>query len=229
MEQGKGEEATALNRRENINGAVQKEVMSAMLEGSEISDLRPSLSEVLAGFGWTVCRKEKKGPFGLFGRKVEIAADCDGAAFFCGKDGSVLSADLDACCVYYRNTSLFDRCALHNGDNLIGEGDGDDETILLRLDRLPQDVHRIILVMNLFKNADKSLTFKDLTEAFIRLTDARTGEELVRVDLPVWEIDANVVVGGMLERTGRGWCFRNCRHQLLRSYSLEDMVAALCI
>ena len=217
------------DRIDNTGGKVQSGIISRMLEGSESADIHPSHTEVLAGFGWTVMAKKKKGLFGLRSVKEQVAADCDGAVFLCRADGSVVSEKLDECCVYYSNTSLYDRCVVHNGDNLTGEGDGDDETILLRLSRLPAKVCRIILVMNLFKNADKEFTFADLEEAFVRLTDAKTGDELVRVDLPVWAIDAGVVVGGILDRTARGWCFRTCHEQMLRADTLEDLAAALRI
>ena len=187
--------------------------------------LGENIREILVGFGWTAYARQK----GILGRirgRQQVAADCDGAAFLCGADGYVISEDLQKCCIYYNNTSLYDRAILHMGDNLSGEGDGDDEIIRIRLSQMPAEVTKIILVLNMFKDEPDRNSFRDLEDVFIRLTDAKNGEEICKVNLPEDQIDSNAVAGGVLERTRRGWTFSGSYEQMTRAASLEDLAAA---
>ena len=90
-----------------------------------------------------------------------------------------------------------------SGDNLTGEGDGDDEQIVVHLSGLPKEVHALVFTINSFRGQK----FTEVTRAFCRLVDGRTGAELVRFDLTNAEPRAGVVMA-MLTRTGSSWEMR---------------------
>ena len=156
-------------------------------------------------YGWDAYRRQYSGGLirGLANRNVAI--DCDARAIFCGKNGKPLSNDLNECSVYYANKTLFAAAAIHNGDNQTG-GQGDSECIAVDLDSLPPEVNLIILTMDLFKEK-KSIGVGKIQEAYVRLIDKETEEELTRVDIHHLSSDKKLVVGGRIQREENGWRF----------------------
>ena len=67
---------------------------------------------------------------------------------------------------------------MHQGDNLTGAGDGDDEQIIVDLLRIPQEYDRIVIVVNIYKAVQRNQHFGMIENAFIRIVDARGNREL---------------------------------------------------
>lgn len=145
----------------------------SLKKGSSISLAKeaPGLSRVTMGLGWDPAKAK-----GLFGK-------------FFGK-GEAESIDLDASClafadtllvetVWFRNLDGLSGAILHGGDNLTGEGDGDDEVIDIDLDRLPTSVDRLVLTVNSFRGQ----TFDEVENAFCRIVNRDDGRELARFTL----------------------------------------------
>jgi tellurium resistance protein TerZ len=128
-----------------------------------------SLSVVRMGLGWDAVRK--RGLFGLGSRAQSI--DLDASALLFDKAGALADA------VWFRQLRSKDGSVQHTGDNLTGDGDGDDESIIVDLDRLPPGVEQIVFTVNSFTGQD----FSQIENAFCRLVDERTDEELARYDL----------------------------------------------
>lgn len=87
-----------------------------LVKGQKINlskEVAGGLTKIMVGLGWDAVKK------GFFGSKPNI--DCDASAIILGKD------DKYRTCVYYGDRSAEDRCVYHHGDNLTGDGDGDDE------------------------------------------------------------------------------------------------------
>ena len=84
------------------------------------------LKKVVVGLGWDAAKQ------GLFGHKPNI--DCDASAIILGKGNKYRGV------VYYGDRSAEDGCVYHHGDNLTGDGAGDDEQITVNLDKMPEDV-----------------------------------------------------------------------------------------
>ena len=72
---------------------------------------------------------------------------------------------------------------VHTGDNLTGKGDGDDERIIVKLSAIPREVERIVFVVNMFNARMKGQSFGMVENAFIRIVDNESKEELLRYDL----------------------------------------------
>jgi tellurium resistance protein TerZ len=124
----------------------------------------PGLTSVLVGLGWDV--------------RTTTGADydLDASAIMLNANGKVLS---DQHFVFFNNTSSPDGSVQHTGDNLTGEGEGDDESIVVDLGRLSPAVTQIVFTVNSFTGQD----FTQIENAFCRLVDETSNEELTRYDL----------------------------------------------
>ena len=131
----------------------------SLTKGQKISLTKDNkgLSEIAVGLGWDEYRpekEEKKGFFrSLFGSDEEVSSgsniDCDATAFLL-RNGVLDSSERTKDEVSYRKKRAENSCVVHSGDNLTGEGEGDDETINVDLNKVPEDVNRIVFVVNLF-------------------------------------------------------------------------------
>ncbi|MGQ0623343.1 MAG: TerD family protein [Sporichthyaceae bacterium] len=120
----------------------------------------PALSTLTLGLGWDPATA---------GKSIDL--DASVIAF------DAAGADLEIC--YFMNLVAFGGAIKHSGDNLTGDGDGDDEQIQIDLTRLPANVHTLVATINSFRGHK----FTEIRGAFARLCDARSGAELVRFDL----------------------------------------------
>lgn len=133
----------------------------------------PGLKKILVGLGWDVRATVGK------------AFDLDASAFLLNAAGKVRS---EKDFVFYKmekiNGKLISPCGSveHTGDNRTGQGDGDDEALIVDLTKIPQDVVKILFTVTLYDEENKQ-TFGQVTNAFIRLVDQDTGVELKRYDL----------------------------------------------
>jgi tellurium resistance protein TerZ len=126
-----------------------------------------SLSVVRMGLGWDAVKKR-----GLFGKKSQ-SIDLDASALLFDAGGSLVDA------VWFRQLQSKDGSVRHTGDNLTGEGEGDDESIVVDLGRLSPAVTQIVFTVNSFTGQD----FTQIENAFCRLVDETSNEELTRYDL----------------------------------------------
>lgn len=135
----------------------------------------PGLTKVMCGLGWDV--SESKGLFGLF-----KANDFDlDASVLCLTNKDKLKSKSDV--VYYRNLEHSSGAITHQGDNLTGEGDGDDEQILVDLTRLPDDIVKLVFVVNIYKARQRQQSFGQVKNAFVRLVNLNDNKEIARYSL----------------------------------------------
>ena len=163
-----------------------------------------ALKHAMVGLGWD--EAEKKGGGGLlssiFGSKGEDI-DCDATAFLC-RDGHLKSVD-DI--VYYGNLRHSSDAVRHMGDNLTGEGEGDDEQIFVDLTSLPGDCDKIVFVVNIYKCASRKQHFGMIKNAFIRIVDADTNTELLKYNLSENYEGKTAMVFGEIYRYNGQWKF----------------------
>ncbi|MDT7648882.1 MAG: tellurium resistance protein TerZ [Pseudonocardiales bacterium] len=126
-----------------------------------------SLSMVRMGLGWDAVKKR-----GLFGSKSQ-SIDLDASALLFDAGGNLVDA------VWFRQLRSQDGSVQHTGDNLTGAGEGDDEAIVVDLTRLSPAVTQIVFVVNSFTGQD----FSQIENAFCRLVDETTQDELARYEL----------------------------------------------
>ncbi|SCF83443.1 TerD family protein [Streptomyces sp. Ncost-T10-10d] len=151
------------------------------------------LADVTVGLGWDAR------PVGA------TDFDLDASAIICGPGMKAVS---DEHFVFYNNLTSPDGAVRHTGDNTTGEGDGDDEQILIDLDRLDEKVGQVVFTVSIHDAERRGQSFGQVSEAFIRVVDNLTGREMCRYELSYDAAGETAMVFGALYRRGGEWKFR---------------------
>lgn len=153
----------------------------------------PSLKKIMVGLGWDVNSFDSGADF-----------DLDAAAFMVGENGK---CPTEKEFIFYGNLEHSSGALKHMGDNLTGDGEGDDEQILVDLTAIPQNVSRIAFTVTIYDSDARRQNFGQVSNAFIRIVDETTGNELIRYDLSEdFSIETAVVVGELYRYNGE-WKF----------------------
>lgn len=153
----------------------------------------PGLKNILIGLGWDTNKYD--GGFDF---------DLDAAAFLLSNSGKVRS---DNDFIFYNNLKDSTGSITHLGDNLTGEGEGDDEEIRINLNSVPSDIDKIAFTVTIHDAENRAQNFGQVSNAFIRVVNEDTNEELIRYDLSEdFSIETAVVVGE-LYRNQSDWKF----------------------
>lgn len=158
-----------------------------------LSKVAPDLNEALVGLGWDVRTT------------TGMDFDLDASALLLGPNGKVLS---DAHFVFYNQLSSPDGSVRHTGDNRTGEGEGDDESIELDLNSVPQDVDKIVFAVSIHDAEARRQSFGQVMNAFIRMVNRTDGSEVVRYDLSEDASTETAMVFGEVYRYNGEWKFR---------------------
>lgn len=178
--------------------------MSVNLQKGQKVDLtkgNAGLKRIVVGLGWDAI--ESKGGFLGFG-KSKINIDCDASAFLCGANGKMTNQK-DV--IYFGNLQHSNGCVQHLGDNLTGDGDGDDEQIVVDLQNTPSTYEKIVFVVNIYESAERKQHFGMIRNAFIRLVDANTKKELCRYNLSDSYDGMTAMIFGEIYRHNGEWKF----------------------
>lgn len=159
------------------------------------------LARLMVGLGWDA--KEQTGGFfsRLFGSSDNF--DCDASVFVCQGGKLVDKDDI----VYFGNLEHRSKAIKHMGDNLTGEGEGDDEQIFVDLENIPQRYDKLIFVVNIYHAVDRKQHFGMINNAYIRIVDADTREELCRFNLTEDYSDMLSMIVGEVYRYKDEWKF----------------------
>ena len=163
----------------------------SMVKGQKVSLAKRgggTLSRVRMGLGWDAVKKR-----GFFGSRSQ-SIDLDASALLFDGQRQLVDA------VWFRQLQSKDGSVQHTGDNLTGDGEGDDESIIVDLGRLSPAVSQIVFTVNSFTGQD----FSQIENAFCRLVDETTGEELARYDL-TGSGRHNAQIMAKVTRDGAGW------------------------
>ncbi|MBO5287491.1 MAG: TerD family protein [Clostridia bacterium] len=162
-------------------------------ERVDVTKSAPGLSKLVVGLGW-----DTNGYYG--GNDFDL----DAQAFLLNATGRV---NVDEDLVFYGNTTHPSGAVMHTGDNRTGEGDGDDEQILVDLSMVPGNISRIDFTATIYDGEERGQNFGQVSNAYIRIVDATTGNELIRYDLGEdFSIETAVVVGSLYRHNGE-WKF----------------------
>lgn len=153
----------------------------------------PGLSAVVVGLGWDI-RTTTGEDF-----------DLDASAILCDSAGTV-TCDQDF--VFFNNVTSSDGSVVHTGDNLTGEGDGDDEAIRVDLAAVPAAVARVVFPVSIYDAATRNQSFGQVRNAFIRVVNAADNSELARYDLSEDASTEAAMIFGELYRHESEWKFR---------------------
>ena len=160
------------------------------------------LTKLMVGLGWDAAENSGGGFLKkLFGGGNEI--DCDASVFVCKNGKLTDKADI----IYFNNLKHKSGAVKHMGDNLTGEGEGDDEQIFVDLDKLPAEYDKLIFVVNIYQAVDRKQHFGMIKNAFIRIVDNETGEELIHYNLSDNYDNMLAMVAGEVYKRGDDWKF----------------------
>ena len=135
------------------------------------------LTKLMVGLGWDAA-EQPTGFFNkLFNSKPNI--DCDASIFMCKGGKFVDTDDL----VYFGNLEHFTKAVKHMGDNLTGDGEGDDEQIYVDLNKIPAEYDKLVFVVNIYKAVERKQHFGMIKNAYIRIVDNESHDELCRYNL----------------------------------------------
>ncbi len=153
----------------------------------------PGINHLLAGLGWDTQSF------------AGAAFDLDVMVFLTDGNGKVLS---DNHFVFYNNLKSPDGAVEHTGDNLTGDGDGDDETILVSLAAVEARVEKVIFTVSIHEAEQRRQTFGQVRNAYMRIVDKANSQEIIRYDLSEdFSIETSLVVAELYRRNGE-WKFK---------------------
>ncbi len=161
------------------------------------------LKELIVGLGWDEAQGESKGGLlgSIFGGQKNV--DCDASAIMLMNGKFLGNKDL----VYFGNLSHSSGSVIHQGDNLTGAGEGDDEQIKIILDNVPANCDKIVFVVNIYKAIDRRQDFGMIRNAFIRIVNAQNGQELCRYNLSENYHGMTAMIFGEAYRHNGEWKF----------------------
>ena len=144
-----------------------------LTKGQRVSleKVAPGLSEVFVGLGWDVKATDTGHDF-----------DLDSSVFLLNANGKLIS---ESHFIFYNNLTSpdSDKSIQHMGDNLTGAGEGDDEAIKIDLKKVPSDIQTIVIAVTIHEAEARRQSFGQVQNAFVRVVNSQTKEEIVRYDL----------------------------------------------
>jgi tellurium resistance protein TerD len=159
----------------------------------DLTKTNPGLTKVVVGLGWDTNKYDGGYDF-----------DLDAAAFLLGDSGKVNN---EADFVFYNNLKHQSGSVMHLGDNLTGAGDGDDEQIKVDLSMVPANISKIDFTVTIFDASARRQNFGQVSNAYIRIVNEVSGEEIIRFDLGEDFSAETAVIVGELYRNGNEWKF----------------------
>lgn len=160
----------------------------------DLTKTNPGLKKVHIGLGWDINKYNTGQDY-----------DLDASAFLLHEDGRAKSAD-DF--VFYNNPKTANGSVVHTGDNRTGEGEGDDEQIIIDFSLIPQHIHRIGITVTIHDAVSRNQNFGHVSNSFVRVLDAETNREIARYDLGEdFSLETAVVICE-LYRHGSDWKFQ---------------------
>jgi tellurium resistance protein TerD len=158
-----------------------------------LSKEAPGLNKIVVGLGWDA-------------RATDGAAfDLDASAFLVKLDGKVRS-DSDFC--FYNNKVVADGAVQHQGDNLTGVGEGDDETVKVTLSGIPADLDKVVFAVTIHDAEARKQNFGQVSHAYIRIVNEEGGAEIARYDLSEDASVETAMIFGEIYRVGTDWKFK---------------------
>ena len=180
----------------------------------DLTKTNPGLTKVIVGLGWDTNRYHGGNDF-----------DLDASAFLADANGRVIN---DSDFIFYNNLVHPSGSVEHTGDNRTGEGDGDDEQIKIDFSKVPSHVHRIAITVTIHDADARYQNFGQVSNAFVRLVDENTNNEILRFDLGEdFSVETAVVFCELYRHNGDwkfnaiGSGFAGGLAALCRNYGLE--------
>ena len=180
----------------------------------DLTKTNPGLKQIVCGLGWDVNRYDGGYDF-----------DLDASVFMTNAQGKVQS---EGDMIYYNNKKHSSGSVEHLGDNRTGAGDGDDEQIVIDLSKVPANIEKIDFTVTIYEADVRHQNFGQVENAYIRIVNKDTNEELIRYDLTEdYSVETAVVIGELYRHNGEwkfnaiGSGFSGGLAALTRNYGLD--------
>jgi tellurium resistance protein TerD len=165
----------------------------SLKKGERISleKVAPGLEAVLVGLGWDVNATDSGGDF-----------DLDTSVFMLGSNEKIVS---EKHFIFYNNPKSPDNDASveYMGDNRTGAGEGEDEVILVNLTKVPNDVQKLVFTVTIYEADQRRQNFGQVSNAFVRLVDVKTKNEILRYDLAEdYSIETALIMAELYRKDG---------------------------
>ncbi|PWV97886.1 tellurium resistance protein TerD [Paenibacillus cellulosilyticus] len=160
----------------------------------DLTKTNPGLTKVIVGLGWDTNKYSGGSDF-----------DLDASAFLLHEDGKAKS---EADFVFYNNLQAYNGAVLHTGDNRTGEGDGDDEQIVIDFSKIPAHISRIGITVTIHEAETRYQNFGQVSSAFVRVVNEANNVEVLRYDLGEDFSTETAVVFCEFYRHGNDWKFQ---------------------
>jgi tellurium resistance protein TerD len=158
-----------------------------------LSKTDPTLKNLIIGLGWDA-RPTDGADF-----------DLDASAFMVKEDGKVRS---DNDFIFYNQTKSTCGSIEHTGDNRTGVGDGDDESVIVLLDKIPADIQRVVFVVTIHDAEARKQNFGQVSKAYVRVVNKDSSSEVARYDLSEDASIETAMVFGEIYKHGTEWKFK---------------------
>jgi len=158
-----------------------------------LSKTDPTLKNVIVGLGWDA-RPTDGADF-----------DLDASAFMVKEDGKVRS---NSDFIFYNQTKSACGSVEHTGDNRTGAGDGDDEAVIVLLDKIPSDVQRVVFCVTIHDADVRKQNFGQVSHAFVRVVNKDSNNEVARYDLSEDASIETAMIFGEIYRHSGEWKFK---------------------
>ncbi|MDZ5607204.1 TerD family protein [Bacillus pseudomycoides] len=180
----------------------------------DLGKTSPGLTKAVIGLGWDIKSYDGGSDY-----------DLDASAFLLDANGKCTK---EADFIFYNNLQSPCGSVLHTGDNRTGEGEGDDEQLVVNLTKVPADVHKIAITVTIYDAEGRNQNFGQVANAFARLANEETNEEVLRFDLGEdFSIETAVVFCELYRHNGQwkfnavGSGFQGGLGALVRAYGLD--------
>lgn len=180
----------ALSEHTKPTPLIRQKVMINLEKGQRVNlDIR----RFTIGLGWDVNPSEMGNDF-----------DLDASVFILGGNLKILA---DEYFVFYNNLQSPDAAVVHMGDNLTGDGEGDDESIMIDLDKVDPRVEDIRIVVTIHKAAERRQNFGQVRNSFVRIYNTETNEEILKYELEEdFSVETSIEFGRIYKKNGT-WKF----------------------
>ncbi len=159
----------------------------------DLTKTNPGLKKAIIGLGWDTNKYSGGYDF-----------DLDASAFLVGSNGTVTD---DKDFVFYNNLKGGNGSVVHTGDNRTGEGEGDDEQLIIDFTKVPDHIQKVAITVTIHDAEQRAQNFGQVSNAFVRLVNEETNEEVLRYDLAEeFSIETALVVCELYKHDGE-WKF----------------------
>jgi stress response protein SCP2 len=170
----------------------------------DLTKSNPGLTKILVGLGWDPVKSGGGGFLGsLFGGSTPNI-DCDASVLMLSENDR-LQNNQDV--VYFGNLKSRDGSIQHSGDNLTGDGDGDDEQIFVDLSKVPANIQKLVFVVNIYDSVKRRQHFGMIQNAFIRIVNPGSNQAMLHYNLTDDYSGKTCLIAGELYRHGSEWKF----------------------